>query len=256
MRLGNLIVTLLGLAGLCYPCVASATDLQFEVKTVTNPLGKKIDVRSYQLPEPPAFSQTPTLAQYHLISKLLEDFPPELVKVNVSCRINEDGRVELSLCGPESGRYDDPQIKLVRLLIFAGAPVLPEFEPVPSPSKFGRQITFPLAIDRSKLPVIDLTTGRAVPRSLISFTQQPRASYSSRALRAGAQGTLTMDCQVQSDYSIICAATHFDPPENLIYFEHHDDQWSQYGKVSEQLTDGSNSAGVRTTMNISFKASQ
>lgn len=253
MRLGNLIVTLLGLVGLCYPCVASATDLPFEVKTVTNPLGKKIDVRSYQLPEPPAFSQTPTLAQYHLISKLLEDFPPELVKVNASCRINDDGRVDLSLCGPESSRDDDRQRKLVRLMIFAGAPVLPKFEPLPSPSKFVRQITFPLAIDRSKLPVIDLTTGREVPSSLISFTNPLHELYPSHALRAEIGGRLTMDCQVQSDYSIICSATNFDPPENFSYFERYDDVLSKYSKISEQLTDGSNSAGVRTTMRITFK---
>lgn len=248
----NLIVTILGLAGLCNPCVASATEMQFAIKKVTEFVGYEIEVEDYQLPEPPVLSKSPTLAQYHLIWKVLEHLPPEVTRLNVSCQITDLGQVNLGSCEPEAGLYPSERDDLASLLIIAGAPVLPEFEAAPSSRKIGRQISFPLNIDRSTRPLIDLTTGRVVDRSLIKMTNERQNVYPSGAFRAEAQGKLTLDCQVQSDYSIICTSTHFDPPENFKYFAHFGDELSKYSKVSEQLTDGSNSAGVRSTITVKF----
>jgi hypothetical protein len=249
--------SILSLWALCWSpayAIANPTEFQSTIEKEKDNFGNLVDVRYLHLSAPPILQQSPTIAQYHWIWKKLDVLPKEPLEIIMSCPIANTGKVG-RFCKAKNEPYNSPLSSVAISVLSRSKPNFPMFESVSAAVANGpeRRVSFPLILDPSTKPVIDITSGRIVHPSQIKFTKGGGNYYPARALRREIEGKLTMDCQVQVDFSIICNAVQFDPQEHFNLFEKVADTVSIYSKVSEKLSDGSSSSGARTRMILNFK---
>lgn len=110
-------------------------------------------------------------------------------------------------------------------------------------------------IPKITFPLTDLTSGPLVSREevVLNSTRNFVQNYPRRALRAEAQGKQTVECQVQSDFSIICRSLDFDPPIHHDLFRSSARNLGRSEKAQPLLKNGQPSKGVRFRMAVVYK---
>ena len=188
--------------------------------------------------------------------------PTELA---VRCQLDVDGKADKFRCNLD-GEAADPLRGFSVAEADAGlsaAITLGVFDgPTPFPvaktygkTMFVRWVRYRLNFEAAVPDKIVLTSGPLVERAQLKGLTIPQRSldperYPSRALREERGGKQTLECQVQSDYSIICRTIAFDPPENAPFFEGAAAEFLRHGRAPERLDDGQDSAGARFQLRL------
>ena len=190
--------------------------------------------------------------------------PTELA---VRCQLAASGEIESHQCDLD-GEDDDPLRGSSLAAAEAGLSSARELGVFGDPPRFSvakdygstlfvRWVRYHLRFEPAYEIKVDLTIGTLVKLAqLKGLTIPPRSldptNYPSRALREERGGTQTLECQVQSDYSIICRSIGFDPAENAPFFEGAGTGFFRRGRAPERLDNGHDSAGVRFQMRIKW----
>ena len=200
--------------------------------------------------------------KYYWFGRTNLAMPTELA---VRCQLAADGTVEKYMCNLD-GEDADPLRGFLVAEADAGlsaAIALGVFDgptPFPTAKNYGGQlfvrwVRYRLKFEAEESGKIDLNTG-----PLVSFTQLQGLQaglgalderlYPARAMREQKGGFQTIECQVQSDYSIICNAAGFEPAENGPLFQGAAVHFLRKTRAAEKLVNGQNSAGVRFRLRI------
>jgi len=207
----------------------------------------------------------------------------------LTCEITDQGQVDLRICEPgqATNTLNAFVLRIVRSgAIVTGLPTFPTLDrriegslPVASeqPRPYIRDYagsptgdaTPPayrlarLAVHTEAIPApqVDLETGRlvelgqlpAIASAVRAGPDRVGGDYPPRALRADKTGRQTIECQIQTDRSIICRGIAFDPSENAGFFTPVSERLFQRVLADERLTDGSSAVGVRFRFAINWQ---
>ena len=244
--------------GLVFISPACAVEVAPPVVKMKNIFGETVNVQTYHIPANAVTWPTLTIAQRHYVWSSFKTIPKANMDVLVRCQIRADGSVSLASCEIVGDvGADAPERSAAIRLLYLG-PILMSTFPMISDAqakKISRLVSFPLRFDPTTNPAVDLQSGPLVEKALFANLRLPvnDFDYPPAALRAGAQGKLSVLCQVQTDFSLICAQQAFDPPENGHYFEGWAASLGRRAKISPNLTNGQSAAGVRTVFSINFR---
>ena len=190
--------------------------------------------------------------------------PTELA---VRCQLAASGEIESHQCDLD-GEDNDPFRGSSLAAAEAGLSSARELGVFGGPPRFSvakdyggtlfvRWVRYHLRFEPVEANKVELTIGTLVKLAqLHGLTIPPRSldptNYPSRALREERGGYQTLECQVQSDYSIICRTIGFDPAENAPFFEGAGTGFFRRGRAPERLDNGQDSAGVRFQVRIKW----
>lgn len=181
----------------------------------------------------------------------------EAQRVTVTCPINIDGQISLFSCtdGGPSGEDRAFALRVVRVL--GTADNLPTFRELPPDHAYlERNVILTFDVPALAAPQVDLTTGPMVEPEMVGLTPDRGSvlnSYPSRALRQEAEGDMRVECQIQSDLSLICQALSFDPPEHFDLFERSAIAVFRNATIEPTLKDGTDARGVRWRRKVAFR---
>lgn len=184
-------------------------------------------------------------------------YPPQIA---VTCPITDSGRVDGQECSHDwVPDWSSGKFLAMRIATSAGTfENLPQFSPVKYKGKdlFIRTVKFDVNVPKLERPEIDLKSGPLLEEStfrpmLKKFA--PRVRYPSRALRQEADGLQRNECQVQSDYSIICTIFEFEPEENRALFEPELSEMFRKVKMEPFLPNGQPTKGARFRFNVNWR---
>lgn len=180
--------------------------------------------------------------------------------IRVRCEIGREGGVLNYACLPADGTPEDA-VKLFRAA--NAGKVLPliakSFRKIQRTNGSSRSVgawvwkryyEFDLALPAMTAPSVNLESGEEVEAKLVSARIGSFASsYPSRALRADAEGDLTLSCQIQQDLSVICTDHSFEPAANFEYFMAPSEVARRRilggARATATLADGRDARGVR-----------
>ena len=222
-----------------------------------------------------------SIAQRYYFARNLRD-PINSFTSPVECEIEDDGRVLPYACTFTALATEGQQIALKYLRSLGWQTSFPGYGPATLPKKAARpyEIGIYTKFDRKSAggartkrnlpfyrlvhmnvqfgqieppPPIDLTSG-----PLVELSQLPKLKpyqsglneFPKAALRDDVSGRMVIECQVQSDLSVICDQISFDPPQNAGYFVDTARAAFLKARVDKVLLNGTNAVGVRTQFNV------
>jgi hypothetical protein len=213
---------------------------------------------------------TISVAHYSWVGVPLPNGP---VTVVVECDIVSAN--ELTHCGNRSsGVYDKALMGVASSQLLKRAPQFLTVPPLnskqwkfiwqpgdlfgPQKDRLIRVARFQYQIDPAQFRKIDPSLGPLVAaknKPTMKWQGRPDVQfvlYPPKAVKEGKQGRYSMQCQVQSDLSVICGNASFDPPENLPYFTDVTRRWPNEWLSDAKLPDGRDARGVIFTREYNF----
>lgn len=212
-----------------------------------------------QLPDQGAFA-VPTINAsiadiHHAFDGRTEDLPAQ--SVPVFCVVAPSGKLILRDCYGRDSISDEQQIALNLANEWGEGVDFPRFEDVSaSDSPPFRWLHLTLEIPAIPVPQVDLANGSLVEKELLDFTLDERnimAAYPGRAIREEIEGVLQLECQVQTDLSVICTNLFFAPAEYAAMFDRAGTRLFRGTRVKPQLKDGRDARGVRWRPRVVFR---
>ena len=192
--------------------------------------------------------------QYSWKSPLANTLPP--VTLAVKCPIFPNGKVVLSRCD----EIDEINKDAARSLQIAGH--LGRFENPPGRADDLGDDGYPYSFVRLSLAIpaiepmeLDLSSGPLVEVQDVRWkisNAELAGYYPSAAIVRGIEAVLTVECQIQSDTSIVCRTLAVEPEEHARVFRRVARNMTRYIKMGETLKDGTSSVGVRFQTQLKF----
>jgi hypothetical protein len=194
---------------------------------------------------------------YRTFAGRFQDLPAQIVRV--SCDINSGGIVLLESCGTVTDPSDEQSIALAIANIRGSVAGLPTYRALPQGfARLYRKVTLSLAIPAIPAPKVDLGSGQLTEYTNVEFYGNRSLawiSYPPRALGVEAEGIMSIECQIQTDLSVICRMIAFDPPEHSGQFASIPDKLTRRMRSKPMLKDGSDARGVRFPIKITWRIS-
>lgn len=198
-----------------------------------------------------------TTAQQHYVWRVI---PPDRTApfvVKLRCPVRASGHIwPLDCTNLDDGQFSPEAITAQRMLSESGdlIPALPAISVVDA-ERVLRFIELEVLLDPHNRPTVDFKAGRlldktALPQEIIRAWSE---DYPPAALRADAQGRLTVICKIQSDHSVVCTEESFDPPENGRYFQGWIADRMKKVRIPKTLLDGTDPVGARWRAPINFR---
>lgn len=253
-------------------------------------LGHAFKTQTYIVTAPVAIAAL-SISQRQFLQNDPDKPPPAPIDIVVDCEIDDRGTVHTNRCNAVAPvkETSDGQITTWRAVRTAGFAVerAPHFKPYDRPAQLrnrrpymymisgaapGEPIPFyRLARITAHLdpltpqPKVDFATGLVVAYTqlpdLITAIRQDVANlgpfdFPPEAMRNMIAGRLLLECQVQSDLSVICRQSGFDPPENGRFFKSYADAAFRSVRVGRNLANGESAVGVRTVIPVRLSMPQ
>lgn len=218
--------------------------------------GKMIRTQRWDVGLLTAEPANPTIADLYRHRAELLRLAPGPVTARVLCPIDLSGRilVPVASCTFYCEKTEEASCSrtLPNVLLDNETIDWPSFR-VSNDRELARFAVAELRLDVPPPPDVDLSQGELVDRlAVVDADVEASVDYPLQALRAGAEGKMTMICQVQNDYSVICTLSRFDPPRLARYFEVSAMELGARLRAKPQLSDGSSTIGKRFEWSAAF----
>lgn len=235
---------------------ASATPAATpKVERVTDRYGTVRDVQVLSpSPDEPAIRPLTIAERYALWSGAGRESVGS-TRVSMLCPVLPNGAVSFD-CTAEGFDADGPTAAIAKDLLYYAHPSFTPFAAIEASAENGpwRSVRFGVDIDPATRPALDLDNGEFVDSALLGpLFKITAGDYPARAMRYNAQGTLSVECQVQTDYSLICRTTSANPPEFSGYFSRWAEHRSREVRMPATLPDGRPTVGLRTRFPVRFQ---
>lgn len=219
-------------------------------------------VYSQTFPDAGTFAVTPPTGAiaslYYSFNGRTQDVPATTVPV--LCDISAEGIVYPTLCEAAGELSADQFLGLSLARTSSNGIDFPSFRALPNDREgIMREVPMTLEIPAIPAPQVDLAAGPLVEAGVIEMDLQPyalSAAYPSRALRQEVEGKLLVECQNQSDLSVICTPLSFDPPEHFDLFKLAPRQIFRSVRPAPVLKNGRDARGVRWRSTMAFRIPQ
>ncbi len=184
--------------------------------------------------------------------------PVAAARMSYRCPVNDAGEITLSFCMFANRLSQTNTIAETLLLKVGRRMTLPALPAITQRDKdrTARYVALEFNIPAVELPVVDLSTGPLVERTLIpelAASSPRRLNYPRRAIQNEVEGKSVIECQIQQDLSVICRQISFDPPEHAALFAREAERALGPLMVSPQLADGSDARGARFRLSLNWR---
>ncbi|MEM8917937.1 MAG: hypothetical protein AAGE37_03675 [Pseudomonadota bacterium] len=231
------------------------TDTVSKVEKVKDASGRSTNVETFR-PAPDQIVLHPlTIAQQDSVWRTFDELPATPIEVTMDCPISEAGKVG-PFCKAQGWPWKSPWYKAALKFVNYANPSFSFSDELAEPAEAGikRRVIYPILLDPAARPDPDFAAGPLVEMSQLQFAKRQRSlGFPSRALRQEKGGVLTTECQVQSDYSVICRGLEFEPKENFHLFREWAASQGLRFQVAPKLKDGREASGVRFRTVMRFK---